>query len=184
MWRSKNYKMNPSKPALSLRMAEFADLAFLLDLAQTSFLQAFTEGNKPENVQAYLSQAFTPVQLEKEWRNPASTFLLASLEGKLVGYTKVNLAAAQTDVQDPESLEVARLYTLEEVWGKGVGQFLLNAALDFAKEKGKTFVWLGVWEHNARAISFYEKNRFKAFGSHPFPFGDEIQTDWLMRVEV
>jgi len=165
-------------------MAEFADLASLLDLAQTSFLQAFTEGNKPENVQAYLSQAFTPVQLEKEWRNPASTFLLASLEGKLVGYTKVNLAAAQTDVQDPESLEVARLYTLEEVWGMGVGQFLLDAALDFAKEKGKTFIWLGVWEHNARAIRFYEKNGFRAFGSHPFPFGDEIQTDWLMRVEV
>ena len=176
--------MNPSKSALQLSEADFADLASLLDLAQTSFVQAFTEGNKPENVQAYLSQAFTSVQLEKEWRNPASTFLLASLEGRLVGYTKVNLAAAQTDVQDPDSLEVARLYTLEEVWGKGVGQFLLDAALDFAKEKGKTFVWLGVWEHNARAIRFYEKNGFKAFGSHPFPFGDEIQNDWLMRVEV
>jgi ribosomal protein S18 acetylase RimI-like enzyme len=176
--------MNPSKPVLSLREAEFADLATLLEVAQTSFVQAFTEGNKPENVQAYLSQAFKLLQLEKEWRNPASTFLLASLEGKLVGYTKVNLAAAQTDVQDPESLEVARLYTLEEVWGKGVGQFLLDAALAFAKEKGKTFVWLGVWEHNARAIRFYEKNGFKTFGSHPFPFGDEIQNDWLMRVEV
>jgi ribosomal protein S18 acetylase RimI-like enzyme len=176
--------MNPTNPALSLRVADFADLASLLDVAQTSFVQAFTEGNKPENVQAYLSQAFTQVQLEKEWRNPASTFLLASLEGKLVGYTKVNLAAAQTDVQDPDSLEVARLYTLEEVWGRGVGQFLLDAALAFAKEKGKTFVWLGVWEHNARAIRFYEKNGFKTFGSHPFPFGDEIQNDWLMRVEV
>ena len=173
--------MNPTNPALSLRVADFADLASLLDVAQTSFVQAFTEGNKPENVQAYLSQAFTPVQLEKEWRNPASTFLLASLEGKLVGYTKVNLAAAQTDVQDPDSLEVARLYTLEEVWGKGVGQFLLDAALAFAKEKGKTFVWLGVWEHNARAIRFYEKNGFKTFGNHPFPFGDEVQNDWLMR---
>ena len=176
--------MNPSKSALQLSEADFADLAPLLDLAQTSFVQAFTEGNKPENVQAYLSQAFTSLQLENEWRNPASTFLLASLEGKLVGYTKVNLAAAQTDVQDAESLEVARLYTLEEVWGRGVGQFLLDAALDFAKEKGKTFVWLGVWEHNARAIRFYEKNGFKAFGSHPFPFGDEIQNDWLMRVEL
>jgi GNAT superfamily N-acetyltransferase len=184
MLPSKNSKMNPSKSALQLSEADFADLAPLLDLAQTSFVQAFTEGNKPENVQAYLSQAFTSVQLEIEWRNPASTFLLASLEGKLVGYTKVNLAAAQTDVQDPESLEVARLYTLEEVWGRGVGQFLLDAALAFAKEKGKTFVWLGVWEHNARAIRFYEKNGFKAFGSHPFPFGDEIQNDWLMRVEV
>ena len=176
--------MNTSKPAISLREAELADLAPLLEVAQTSFVQAFTEGNKPENVQAYLSQAFTLIQLEKEWRNPASTFLLASLEGKLVGYTKVNLAAAQTDVQDPESLEVARLYTLEEVWGKGVGQFLLDAALGFAKEKGMSYVWLGVWEHNARAIRFYEKNGFKTFGSHPFPFGDEIQNDWLMRVEV
>ena len=176
--------MTSSTPVVSLRMAAFSDLPELLQIAQTSFVQAFTEGNKPENVQAYLSQAFTSVQLEKEWRNPASTFLLASLEGRLVGYTKVNLAAAQTDVQDPDSLEVARLYTLEEVWGKGVGQFLLDAALAFAKEKGKTFVWLGVWEHNARAIRFYEKNGFKAFGSHPFPFGDEIQNDWLMRVEV
>ena len=176
--------MSPSIPVVSLRKAAFSDLSGLLEIAQISFVQAFTEGNKPENVQAYLSEAFTSLQLEKELRNPASTFLLASLEGKLVGYTKLNLAAAQTDVQDPESLEVARLYTLEEVWGKGVGQFLLDAALDFAKEKEKSYVWLGVWEHNARAIRFYEKNGFKAFGSHPFPFGDEIQTDWLMRVEV
>ena len=176
--------MSPSTPVVSLRKAAFSDLPELLEIAQTSFVQAFTEGNKPENVQAYLSQAFTSLQLEKEWRNPASTFLLASLEGKLVGYTKVNLAAAQTNVQDPESLEVARLYTLEEVWGRGVGQFLLDAALGFAKEKGMSYVWLGVWEHNARAIRFYEKNGFKTFGSHPFPFGDEIQNDWLMRVQV
>jgi len=175
--------MSPSTPELSLRTAEFADLTPLLEIAQISFVQAFTEGNTPENVQAYLSQAFTPDQLEKEWRDPASTFLLASLEGKLVGYTKVNLAAAQSDIQDPESLEVARLYTVEEVWGKGVGQFLLDAAIAFSKEKGKTYIWLGVWEHNARAIRFYEKNGFKTFGSHPFPFGDEIQNDWLMRLD-
>ena len=176
--------MTPSTPVVSLRKAAFSDLSGLLEIAQLSFVQAFTEGNKPENVQAYLSLAFTSVQLEKEWRDPASTFLLAILEGKLVGYTKVNLAAAQSDIQDPESLVVARLFTVEEVWGRGVGQFLLDAAFAFAKEKGKTYVWLGVWEHNARAIRFYEKNGFKAFGSHPFPFGDEIQTDWLMQVEV
>ena len=55
--------MNPSKPVLSLKEAELSDLAPLLEVAQTSFVQAFTEGNKPENVQAYLSQAFTPIQL-------------------------------------------------------------------------------------------------------------------------
>ena len=174
--------MNTSVP--ELRKATLSDLPELLALARTSFLQAFTVGNKPENVQAYLAQAFTEDKLTKEMQEPASTFIVASLGGKLVGYTKLNLAAAQADVQDPKSVEVARLYTLEEVWGKGLGQLLLDAGINFARQEGKTWLWLGVWEHNARAIRFYEKNGLRIFGSHPFPFGDEIQTDWLMRVEL
>ncbi len=174
--------MNTSVP--ELRKATLSDLPELLALARTSFLQAFTAGNKPENVQAYLAEAFTEDKLTKEMQEPASTFILANLGGKLVGYTKLNLAAAQADVQDPTSVEVARLYTLEEVWGKGMGQLLLDAGINFARQEGKTWLWLGVWEHNARAIRFYEKNGLRIFGSHPFPFGDEIQNDWLMRVEL
>ncbi len=174
--------MNTSVP--ELRKATLSDLPELLALARTSFLQAFTAGNKPENVQAYLAEAFTEDKLTKEMQEPASTFILANLGGKLVGYTKLNLAAAQADVQDPRSVEVARLYTLEEVWGKGMGQLLLDAGINFARQEGKTWLWLGVWEHNARAIRFYEKNGLRIFGSHPFPFGDEIQNDWLMRVEL
>jgi ribosomal protein S18 acetylase RimI-like enzyme len=174
--------VNTSVP--ELRKATLSDLPELLALARTSFLQAFTVGNKPENVQAYLAQAFTEDKLTKEMQEPASTFIVASLGGKLVGYTKLNLAAAQADVQDPTSVEVARLYTLQDVWGTGLGQLLLDAAIVFAKQEGKAWLWLGVWEHNARAIRFYEKNGLRIFGSHPFPFGDEIQNDWLMRVEV
>jgi ribosomal protein S18 acetylase RimI-like enzyme len=174
--------VNTSVP--ELRKATLSDLPELLALARTSFLQAFTAGNKPENVQAYLAEAFTEDKLTKEMQEPASTFILANLGGKLVGYTKLNLAAAQADVQDPRSVEVARLYTLEEVWGKGMGQLLLEAGINFARQEGKTWLWLGVWEHNARAIRFYEKNGLRIFGSHPFPFGDEIQNDWLMRVEL
>ena len=174
--------MNTSVP--ELRKADLTDLPELLALARTSFVQAFTAGNKPENVQAYLAEAFTEDKLTKEIQETASTFIVASLAGKLVGYTKLNLSAAQADVQDPASVEVARLYTLEEVWGTGLGQVLLDAAIAFGRQEGKTWLWLGVWEHNARAIRFYEKNGLRIFGSHPFPFGDEIQTDWLMRMDL
>ena len=174
--------MNTSVP--ELRKADLSDLPELLALARTSFVQAFTAGNKPENVQAYLAEAFTEDKLTKEIQETASTFIVASLAGKLVGYTKLNLSTAQADVQDPASVEVARLYTLEEVWGTGLGQVLLDAAIAFGRQEGKTWLWLGVWEHNARAIRFYEKNGLLIFGSHPFPFGDEIQTDWLMRVDL
>ena len=91
---------------------------------------------------------------------------------------------AQTDVHDPDSLEIARLYVLEEYLGSGLGKKLLDTAVDFAKQHQKKYLWLGVWEHNARAIRFYEKNGLRIFGSHPFPFGDEIQTDYLMRLDL
>lgn len=164
-----------------LRLATLSDLPELLSLAQTAFVQAFTEGNTPGNMAAYMEVAFTEEQFGRELQEPASTFILASWEGRLVGYTKVNLAPAQTDLNDWDSVEVARLYVLEEVLGIGVGQLLFDAAVAFGQERGKGSLWLGVWEHNARAIRFYKKNGLVRFGSHPFPFGDEIQNDWLMR---
>lgn len=166
-----------------IRKATIEDLGDLLHVARTSFLQAFTAGNKPENVSAYLEEAFTFDQFGKELSNPASAFFLAELTGELIGYVKVNFEPAQTDLHDPESLEIARLYVLEEYLGLGVGKILLDQALDFAKQNHKKYVWLGVWEKNARAIRFYEKNGLRIFGSHPFPFGDEVQTDYLMRVD-
>lgn len=152
-------------------------------MGRTAFLQAFTAGNKPENVQSYLNEAFTLEQFEKELANPASTFFVAELDGEIIGYTKVNLVPAQTDLQDPESLEIARLYVLEEHLGSGLGKRLLDTAGSFAKQNQKKYLWLGVWEMNARAIRFYEKNGLRIFGSHPFPFGDEVQTDFLMRID-
>ena len=163
---------------------EREQLPELVQMARKSFLEAFTEGNKPENVNAYMNEAFTLEQFQNEFENEASTFFVAQLSGKIIGYTKVNLVPAQTDIHDPKSLEIARLYVLEAYLGIGLGKKLLDKAFSFAKENGLDYVWLGVWEHNARAIRFYEKNGLEKFGSHPFPFGDEIQTDWLMRKAV
>lgn len=175
--------MDISQPPITIRKAIPEDLRDLLHVARTAFLQAFTAGNKSENVQAYLNEAFTVEQFEMELKNSASTFFIAEKEGEIIGYTKVNQVPAQTDVHDPESLEIARLYVLEEHLGSGLGKRLLDTAIDFAKQNQKKYLWLGVWEMNPRAIRFYEKNGLRIFGSHPFPFGDEIQTDYLMQID-
>lgn len=169
--------------SIKIRKALVSDLADLLHMARTAFLQAFTAGNKPENVTAYLAEAFTLEQFGKELQNPDSVFFIAEQEEEIIAYTKVNFAPAQTDIHDPESLEIARLYVLEEHLGSGLGKTLLDTAIDFAKKNEKKYLWLGVWEHNARAIRFYEKNGLRKFESHPFPFGDEVQTDYLMRID-
>ena len=41
-------------------------------------------------------------------------------------------------------------------------------------------MWLGVWEHNRRALAFYRKRGFKVVGAHIFQVGDDAQNDLLM----
>ena len=58
----------------------------------------------------------------------------------------------------------------------------MQACLDEAAEAGARTIYLGVWEHNPRAIAFYRKWRYEMAGSHIFQFGDEAQTDfWMQR---
>ena len=59
---------------------------------------------------------------------------------------------------EENSLELERIYVLKENIGKSIGQQLLDKVIRIAKEKNVAFIWLGVWEHNHRAIQFYQKN--------------------------
>jgi ribosomal protein S18 acetylase RimI-like enzyme len=60
----------------------------------------------------------------------------------------------------------------------------LDKAVCIAKQKGKAYLWLGVWEKNIRAIGFYSKNGFRASGEHIFVMGDEQQHDYIMKREL
>lgn len=81
-------------------------------------------------------------------------------------------------------MEIERIYVLRTHHKKQIGTKLLNFAADIALNKKLHFIWLGVWEHNHRAIAFYERNGFNVFGSHDFVLGADVQTDLLMKKEI
>ena len=60
----------------------------------------------------------------------------------------------------------------------------MNASIDRIRERGSDLVWLGVWERNPRAISFYRKNGFVEVGSHVFRLGNDPQRDIIMARSV
>ena len=68
--------------------------------------------------------------------------------------------------------------------GKGVGSALMNKCIDIAREKDYHTVWLGVWEHNHRAIEFYTRWGFEKFAEHDFILGNDVQKDWLMKKDI
>ena len=154
----------------------------LLEISKNTFVTYFKDYNSEDNLNQYVQNAFTIDKISSELKNPNSEFYFATYKNENVGYLKVNFATAQTELQDKNSLEIERIYVIENFIGKKVGQVLFEKALEIAKNANLKYIWLGVWEQNFRAIRFYEKQNFVKFDTHVFMMGNDEQTDYLMKL--
>ncbi|MCY0978312.1 GNAT family N-acetyltransferase [Chryseobacterium wangxinyae] len=153
----------------------------LQKIARQTFFDTFSPQNSEENMAEYMRTGFTIEKLTTEVENEDSEFFFALLHDEVIGYLKINFGAAQTELQDDNSLEIERIYVSKDFHGKKVGQILYDKALQIAQNKDLEYVWLGVWEENHRAVQFYKKNGFVEFDKHIFKFGSEDQTDIMMK---
>lgn len=157
------------------------DITQLQSISRQTFIEAFWETNDAEYMNQYMDKSFSLEVLGSELQNNNSEFYFAKLDERVVGYLKLNTGQAQTDIKDGDALEIERIYVVKDFYGKAVGQLLIDFAVSSSLKMQCKYIWLGVWEENPRAIRFYEKNGFVAFGSHPFWLGDDKQTDILMK---
>ena len=167
-----------------LRNCTIEDIDTLRALSIKTYYETFADMNTPENMQAYLDEAFEVNKLLRELSDPNSTFLLLYLNELLAGYLKLNEAPSQTDMNDKTSLEIERIYVSSEFQGEGLGRYLMEQAIAVAAERNKAYIWLGVWEENKKAIRFYKRNGFYEIGTHSFVMGEDVQTDYVMRKDL
>ncbi|MBC9909086.1 GNAT family N-acetyltransferase [Chitinophaga varians] len=166
---------------IRINKATADDLNIIQLIGSVTFAETFGPYNTEANMQRYLEESFSDAKLLEELRHPGSHFFIAFEGSTPVGYLKLNTGAAQTEAQDDTAIEIERIYVQRDYHGKKVGQLLYEKALEVARMLGKSFLWLGVWENNPRAIRFYEKNGFAAFDKHIFRMGEDEQTDILMK---
>lgn len=167
---------------IEIRKVTNNDIKQLQEIGKRTFIETFANDNTPENMLKYLKEKFSFEQIQTELSNKNSEFYFAVSNSGIMGYLKVNLGDAQTELKSSLSLEIERIYVSLEYRGKNVGQLLFNKALKIAKDNSMEFLWLGVWERNLRAINFYKKNGFEGFGEHIFKLGDEDQKDIMMKL--
>jgi ribosomal protein S18 acetylase RimI-like enzyme len=156
----------------------------LQKIGRQTFQETFSESNTEENMKSYLEQGFLTEKLTAELTDENSEFYFALLENEVIGYLKINFGESQTELKDTKALEIERIYVSRELQGKNVGQILYDKAIQIANQKETEYVWLGVWEENPRAISFYKKNGFVEFDKHIFKLGDDEQTDIMMKLKL
>lgn len=169
-------------PNIFIRNINSADVILLQKISKQTFSETFLPFNSPENINSYLENELSVEKLSNELANKNSTFYFAEVDTTPVGYLKINVLDAQTEIKEGNALEIERIYVLKEFHGAKVGQKLFEKAMELAIQKSVDYIWLGVWEQNLKAIRFYEKNGFVIFNKHVFKLGEDEQTDLMMKL--
>jgi len=169
---------------IQIKKVGLEDIESLQIIGRQTFFETFSEGNSEEDMNQYLEAKFSVSQLKSELLDENSMFYFALVDGNIVGYLKVNSGDSQTEIKDKNALEIERIYVLKDFHGKSVAKYLYNKAIEIAESTNTDYVWLGVWEENARAISFYQKNGFVEFDKHIFKLGNDEQTDIMMKLHL
>jgi diamine N-acetyltransferase len=168
----------------TIKKISITQLHQLQSISIQTFSETFSDANTEENLSKYLNESFSTAKLTAELNNKNAEFYFASLDDTVIGYLKLNFGSAQTELQDDKAVEIERIYVLQSFQGKNVGQLLYNKAMERARQHRADYLWLGVWEKNLKAIRFYQKNSFVVFDKHLFTLGDEVQTDFMMKLEL
>jgi ribosomal protein S18 acetylase RimI-like enzyme len=169
---------------IKIRSIKKTEVSKLQKISQSTFYETFVNDCTPSDMERFLDNDFGLEKLTLELENSESDFFFVESEDQIIGYLKLNRGAAQTESKLKNSLEIERFYVIPAFHGKKIAQQMMNKALEIAKSGHFDWIWLGVWENNARAIRFYEKHGFEKFDKHIFMVGTDAQTDVLMKKEL
>jgi ribosomal protein S18 acetylase RimI-like enzyme len=90
-----------------------------------------------------------PLNIIAEWRNTAAGMISAT-------------------APNPDgSIELLSMWVAPFARGYGVGDSLVNAVIEWAREQHASTVTLAVFEHNERALALYRRNGFIDVGAAP-----------------
>src|SRR3989338_5831127 len=105
----------------------------------------------------------------------------------VVGFCKLHYGSFESCLKftGKDTIELCRIYVLQDFQGAGVAHKLMEECLRVGKEEFGGVcksIWLGVWENNVRALKFYSKYKFEKVGDHLFVMGDDPQRDEVLEL--
>ena len=165
---------------IQVRRARLADAGTLAALAEATFRETFAAANRAADMDAHCRASYGEAIQAREIADTRRVTLLCECAGATIGYAQLRWPPAPAGVPAPSAGEIQRFYLVSKWQGRGVARTLMDACLEAMRERGSGAVWLGVWEHNLRAIAFYRKAGFAAVGEHVFTLGNDPQRDLIM----
>ena len=167
-----------------IRRGEPTDAAALAALAERTFRETFAADNTPADMAEHCAASYSTTIQRNELADPqVDTLVCVAADGQLIAYAQLRQGAPPA-VTGRAPIELWRFYVDAAHHGRGLAQRLMAEVLATARARSAETLWLGVWERNLRAQSFYRKAGFVDVGAHEFRVGQDVQTDRLMALRL
>lgn len=164
----------------TIRHAKPSDAQRLTVLAEQTFRDTFGNANTAENMAAHCRSSYGEAVQSAEISDPRLVTLVCEDGDRLVAFAQLRWTERPGCLSAERPGEIQRLYVTKSRHGRGIAQELMAACIQEMSKRKSDSVWLGVWEHNPRAIAFYKKLGFVEAGEHIFCLGADRQRDLIM----
>jgi len=166
---------------LTFRKATTADALCIAVLGMQVFLDTYaTEGIRDALAREVL-ESFSAPTISALIARVDTTFLVAEVNGHLIGFAHLTTHTFHPMVGDPQAAELKRLYVQERFTGFGIGWQLLRRVEAEAASQSASMLWATVWVGNERALRFYPRQGYVHVGAPTYEFQGETHENHLYR---
>lgn len=106
--------------------------------------------------------------LRRELQYPEVRHYFIEVDGARAGFLRLGLSQDLPD--QPNGLEISRVYLSSEFTGQGTGRRVLSEVCSLAMDLQRQYVWLHVMDSSEAAIRFYASLGFEIAGETMLPF--------------
>ncbi len=153
----------------------------LSELGAATFTDSFGHLYTPEDLAAFVAKNHSETAHRRIIQSSDYKTWVAVDNNRLFGYLTLCPNDLPCDPPQENAIELGRLYIRQRQQGLGLGQTLLDSAIDYAREAGYQAMVLSVWAENFGGHRFYQRNGFEKIGEYQFPVGNHLDDEWIMR---
>lgn len=164
-----------------IRRAGPGDAETLSALGARTFADTFGHLYPPEDLQAFLAEAYGLERTRADLADPAKAAWLVEAGGQAVGYALAGPCGLPHAEVTPACGELKRIYLLNGWQGGGLGGRLFATVMDWLEADGPRDIWIGVWSENHGAQRFYARHGFEKVGGYGFVVGRTVDSEFILR---
>jgi ribosomal protein S18 acetylase RimI-like enzyme len=162
---------------IRIRGATQSDALNLTALSIQVWLDNYATEGLRNTLSEYVLAEFTDGKLSAIIDDPDSLMLVAEKNEHIIAYLQAALGRATTLHTSEKQAEIDHVYVQEPFCKSGVGSALMKEGEKQLADLGYDLVWLSAWEHNDRALKFYEKLGYDKLGTADFVMGEEREVN-------